>query len=256
MPQRRSKILASIVLTLLLVPDSDACTSAIIGAHRSSTGQVMLWKHRDSSHHGNFMAHCDRGIGFTALFNEGDTLLAEAWAGLNDAGFAVMNTASYNLAPDTATVKDREGLIMAQALSECRTVASFDSLLRALPHPLGVQANFGAIDSTGAGAYFETCDTGFVRYDLHPDSIIIRTNFSLSGTHGPGKGIHRYRAAHHHLDPCPTVSPSFLTDTVSLSHWPYKTYPKTNTHHCILRPSSTASVVLTPSAIHARIPIK
>lgn len=202
------------------------------------------------------MARCDRGIGFTALFNEGDTLLAEAWVGLNDAGFGVMNTASYNLAPDTAALKDREGLIMAKALEQCRTVEAFDSLLRALPRPLGVQANFGAIDAMGNGACFETCDTGFVRFNLHPDSIIIRTNFSMSGTHGPGKGTHRYRAAHHHLASVASIAPQYLTDTVSLSHWPYATYPTTNTHHCILRPSSTASVVLTPITITGRIPIK
>ena len=35
------------------------------------------------------------------FFNAGDSLLHEAWTGFNEAGLAIMNTASYNLAPDT-----------------------------------------------------------------------------------------------------------------------------------------------------------
>ena len=86
--------------------------------------------------------------------------------GNNETGFAVMNTASYNLAPDTAVYKDREGDVMTQALKECRVLADFESLLDRLPRPLGVQANFGAMDATGAAAYYETCDSGFVKFDV------------------------------------------------------------------------------------------
>lgn len=83
-----------------------------------------------------------------ALYNGGDSLLAEAWMGLNDAGFAIMNTASYNLAPDTASVKDREGIVMRLALERCRTLDDFETLLDTLPRPLGVQANFGVLDAS------------------------------------------------------------------------------------------------------------
>ena len=78
----------------------------------------MMWKHRDTGADHNFIQRVEAdtsrpgSIGYVALFNGGDTGLREAWMGMNDAGFAVMNTASYNLAPDTTDYKDREGLVI------------------------------------------------------------------------------------------------------------------------------------------------
>ena len=37
---------------------------------------------------------------------------------MNDAGFAIMNTASYNLKNDTVSVMDKEGAVMAIALGK------------------------------------------------------------------------------------------------------------------------------------------
>jgi hypothetical protein len=160
-------------------------------------------------------------MGYVALFNGGDSLLREAWTGVNEAGFAVMNTASYNLVPDTATLRDCEGLVMARGLRECRSVAAFDSLLRAMPRPLGVEANFGCADASGCAAYFETCDTGFVRYDLaRPDTMIVRTNYSHSGAAGGGYGYIREATAVELLTPMVasrTVTPQALFDSVSCS---------------------------------------
>ena len=236
-------------LLLLSAAVGLACTSAIVGPGRSATGRTLLWKHRDTSHPLNYVARVDRPgrIPFIALFNSEDKLMEEAWVGVNEAGFAVMNTASYNLAPDTARLKDREGIVMAQALGECRTVEQFDSLLRALPRPLGVQANFGAVDSTGAGAYFETADTGFTRFDLRGDSLLIRTNFSTTGLCGLGSGRERYTAACALLGPKEKISPRFLTDTVSTSYWPLKHAPKAgfkDRGQFIPRKSTSASVVI------------
>ena len=88
------------------------CTSAVVGAGATCDGRTLLWKHRDSGHPDNFVGRVeatDSTMAYVALFNAGDTDMKEAWIGFNSAGFAVMNTASYNLAPDTAKVKDREG---------------------------------------------------------------------------------------------------------------------------------------------------
>lgn len=148
----------------------------------------MLWKHRDSGHPDNFVARVeatDSTLAYVALFNGGDTALKEAWIGFNSAGFAVMNTASYNLVPDTAVVKDREGFLMSAALGHCRNIGDFKSFLQ---HEidkgtLGVQANFGVTDAAGNGAYFETYDHGFVEYPLEKDckGVMIRSNYSYSG---------------------------------------------------------------------------
>lgn len=204
-----------------------ACTSALIGPGASASGRPVLWKHRDSGFEQNFIervAATDSTFGYVALFNGGDSLLLEAWTGMNDHGFAVMNTASYNLAPDTARIKDREGIIMTMALRRCSSVTDFATLLDTLPRPLGVQANFGVIDSSGAGAYFETHDHGYTRFDLPQDSLLVRTNFSCSGTCGEGLGRVRYAGALHLL-PRRGITPQLLTDTISRSfykagHWP------------------------------------
>ncbi len=225
-----------------------ACTSAIIGPGATKGGHTLLWKHRDTSHPLNFVERVDRPgrIPFIALFNAGDSALAEAWVGVNEAGFAVMNTASYNLAPDTAKYADREGFIMAEALGRCRSLADFEALLDSLPRPLGVQANFGAIDSTGAGAYYETDDYSYVKYSLRPDSMLIRTNFSLGGQCGPGLGRERYAAACHLLTDRRDIEPLTLTDTVSCSYWPRLTppLPKNDRGQYIPRKSTSASVVI------------
>lgn len=202
-----------------------ACTSALIGAGMTRDGHALLWKHRDSGFERNFVervAPTDSTAGYVALFNGGDSLLLEAWVGVNDRSFAIMNTASYNLAPDTASVKDREGLIMSAALRHCTTVDDFARMLDSLPRPLGVQANFGVVDATGAGAYFETDDRGYVRFDLPGDSLLVRTNFSCSGTCGEGMGRVRYANALHLFAPHMSArdfSPRLLTDTISRSFY-------------------------------------
>ncbi len=202
-----------------------ACTSMIVTARASASGRPLLWKHRDTGADNNFLARVgatDSTYGYVGLFNAGDSLLAEAWMGMNDCGFAIMNTASYNLAPDTAVMKDREGLVMSVALARCRSVADFESLLAELPKPLGVQANFGVIDAYGGAAYFETSDHAWRRYDAGDSAtgVLIRTNHSVSGVQGQGSGYIRYATADslvRHAARVGGITPALLTDTLSRS---------------------------------------
>ena len=205
-----------------------ACTSAIVGAGASASGRMLMWKHRDTGTEHSFVGHVtptegQDGLEYVALFNGGDSLLREAWVGVNEDGFAVMNTASYNLASDTALLRDREGTVMAMALAVCRNVSDFDSLLRVLPRPMGVQANFGAVDAAGRGAYFETCDTGFRRIDLaRPDTMIVRTNYSHTGEKDGGFGYIREASAVHLLEPMVAshrATPQEIFDSVSCSFY-------------------------------------
>ncbi|MDE6311180.1 MAG: hypothetical protein K2L96_05105 [Muribaculaceae bacterium] len=220
----------SLLLPLLAIvaPQSYACTSLVAGCKATASGRPMLWKHRDTGAPSNFLARVESRnpgeLGFVGLFNAGDSLFSEAWAGMNDAGFAIMNTASYNLAPDTTDYVDREAVLMSRALTVCRTVEDFKCLLDTLPKPLGVQANFGVIDAAGGAAYFETYDHGYTRFDAsdEPSDMLIRTNFSLSGKQdGSGSGYIRYDTARHFLDgKCPeSLTPEFLTDSLSCSFY-------------------------------------
>ena len=199
-----------------------ACTSAIVTARMTANGRPLLWKHRDTSDLNNVVERItpDNGFAYIGLFNASDTLRREAWMGCNTEGFAIMNTASYNLKADTVTHMDREGLVMSEALRRCRTVDEFEQLLRTMPKPLGVEANFGVIDAHGGAAYFETCNYTYTRFDV--DSIVVRTNHSKSGRSGEGYGYVReanaqclllpYVAAH-------SITPEVLTERLSRSFY-------------------------------------
>lgn len=199
----------------------------IVSAGASAHGRPMLWKHRDTSCESNFVEKVPataNNYGYVALFNAGDSLLAEAWMGVNDVDFAIMNTASYNLAPDTAKYKDREGFLMTEALKRCKTVNDFERLLVSQPKPLGVQANFGVIDAEGNGAYFETDDYSFKKFDLADaeNGVLIRTNYSFSGKEDAGFGYIRFDNASRLLADkiaSRSLTPADFTETVSRSFY-------------------------------------
>ncbi|MGM9803660.1 MAG: hypothetical protein ACI308_05730 [Muribaculaceae bacterium] len=175
-----------------------ACTSAIISAEKTVNHRPLLWKHRDTGEEDNKVERVPAHKGqfeYVALYNASDSLLNEAWMGYNSQGFAIMNTASYNLKDDTISddCMDKEGIVMALALSKCATVDDFEALLDTLPKPLGVEANFGVIDALGNGAYFETNNYTYTRFDLKdsPNGILVRTNYSYSGRTDEGMGYIR-----------------------------------------------------------------
>ena len=210
-----------IILALAICPvKSEACTSMIISAERSASGRPLLWKHRDTGADNNFLAKVeatDTTAGYVGLFNAGDSLLSEAWMGMNDRGFAIMNTASYNVADLESDLCDREAVIMSRALQVCTTVDDFEHLLDTLPKPLGVQANFGVIDGIGGAAYFETDDRKWVRYNVadSEDGYLIRTNHSISGSGDKGQGYIRYATAAKLAKEIDKFSPSDLTEGFS-----------------------------------------
>ncbi|MDE5552380.1 MAG: hypothetical protein K2I91_04175, partial [Muribaculaceae bacterium] len=206
-----------------------ACTSAVISAGASASGRPLLWKHRDTSTTDNKVEYVpgeDGYYSYVALFNASDRDLAEAWTGMNEVGFAIMNTASYNIKDDNVPDKemDKEGLVMTLALKSCRTIDDFAQLLGSLPRPMGVEANFGVIDASGKGAVFETNNHSYVRYDTSDaeGGVIIRTNYSHSGRPGEGYGYVREANAEHlmsqHIS-AGDITPEFLTETVSRSFY-------------------------------------
>lgn len=206
-----------------------ACTSAIIGADRTAYGRPLLWKHRDTSSIDNkveYVAPNSDGFGYVGLFNAADSLLKECWTGFNSEGFAIMNTASYNIKDDDVPEKDmdKEGLLMTIALRKCRDVDDFQALLDSLPRPLGVEANFGVIDAKGAGAYFEANNDSYVRINVEdaPDHILVRTNYSHQGRPEEGFGYIREANALRHLKPFAEnseITPELFTETISRSFY-------------------------------------
>lgn len=191
------KLLSVIIVYLVGWIPMYPCTSAVVSGRVTPDGRPLLWKHRDASDLNNRIVHFEAEGGkleFVGLVNGVDTMANEVWAGYNTSGFAIMNTASYNLKNDTSSLSDREGVVMKQALGECRTVEDFARLLDSFPRPIGVEANFGVIDALGGAAYFEVNSYEVFRYDVKdsPDGYLLRTNYSVSGRPNEGYGYIRY----------------------------------------------------------------
>ncbi len=178
------------------------CTTAVVSGKFTADGRPLLFKHRDTSALQNkLMYFSDGKFDYIGVVNSADKNGKSVWAGLNSAGFAIMNSASYNLnLHDTTSVKDREGRLMKMALQVCATVDDFEAFLDTLPKPLGVEANFGVIDAKGGAAYFETGNFDFRKFDANdpgtaPFGYIIRTNYSFSRDTDQGYGYIRYENA-------------------------------------------------------------
>ena len=194
------------VFAALSFLSAEACTSAVISGRATKSGRPLLWKHRDTGTEWNHIEHLQgKRFAFTGLVNSNDAERKEVWAGANERGFAIMNTASYNMKPDSLKyLPEREGEVMKQALGECATVAEFEEFLKNMPQPRALETNFGVIDAEGGAAYFEVWDYGYTKYDAndtaqYPNGYIIRSNYSFLGAQDEGMGYIRYQNAEYLL---------------------------------------------------------
>ena len=175
-----------------------ACTSFIISGNATPSGKPMMFKHRDTGELNNRIAHFKGPkYSFIGLVNS-PMLDGEVWAGMNEAGFCIMNTASYNLREDSLKCPmDREGELMYHALGICATLEDFEAWLNSYPQPWGVEANFGVIDAQGGAAYYEMNNHRWIKYDVNEEANGYRvvTNFSFAGRYEDYEGWERYQTA-------------------------------------------------------------
>ena len=175
-----------------------ACTSFIISGSATPTGRPMMFKHRDTGELNNRIAHFKGPkYSFIGLVNS-PKLDGEVWAGMNEVGLCIMNTASYNLREDTLDCPmDREGELMYHVLGNCASLSEFESWLETYPQPWGVEANFGVIDALGGAAYYEMNNHRWIKYDVNqePSGYRVVTNFSFAGRYEEYAGYERYLTA-------------------------------------------------------------
>lgn len=198
-------IIISLTVIAFLTPESKACTSAIISGKLTPDGRPLLWKHRDTDELNNRVDYIARSkevkYAFIAVVNSSSEEEKEAWMGVNEAGFAIINTASSNMHRYDEDSGDQEGAFMYKALASCRTVADFEAMLKSKKHqPRRVETNFGVIDAEGGAAYFETNSYDYTKFDVNdpkvaPKGFLVYTNFSFTGTPDEGSGYIRYSAA-------------------------------------------------------------
>jgi len=197
---KRHLVLGLLIVTSVAI--AEACTVAVLSGKCTRDGRPILWKHRDTGELQNALVTFtgDR-FAFVGLIDATDSLRESVWVGVNAAGFAIMNSASYNLIlKDTVKAKDREGIIMKKALGSCATLLEFEQLLKDLPKPLGVEANFGVIDASGGAAFYEVDNFTFRKLDANDSTVapfgyILHTNFSYTGDPNRGAGHIRYATA-------------------------------------------------------------
>ena len=176
--------------------DAQECTTIVASGGATANGAPLLWKNRDTDTLSNKVVFVDeQPHSYLALVNAEDTAGRIAWAGLNEAGFAVANSVAYNLPQIAGEEEDLEGHMMADALRTCRTIADFERLLdRNANRNLGARANFLVIDAEGGASIFEAHNHGFKRLDAasFPDERIPNTNFARSGAENNGAGYLRF----------------------------------------------------------------
>lgn len=187
---------------------SNACTSIIVSGKVTPDGRPYIFKNRDTHDLDNLAIQIQgpryRFIGIVATK---DTLYKSVWSGHNEVGFAIANTAAYNLngKPEPGKSRpqgdDNDGTLMRKALGTCRTLADFENLLDSIKKqgPIPSNSNFAVLDAEGGVAYYETGNKGYVKYDANdplvaPYGFIVRTNHGMSGERSLDQGVERYLA--------------------------------------------------------------
>lgn len=260
------KILSLLIL-VLFGHLSMACTTAVISGKYTKNGKPLLWKHRDTWAVNNKIMHFKDGkYEYTGLVNSKDKLGKSVWIGFNSTGFSIMNSASYNLNNDTIEQSGLEGRIIKKALQNCATVDEFEQLLKDMPQPSRLEANFGVIDAEGGAAYFELANFHYVKIDANdaavaPSGYVIRTNYSHTGKMGKGGGYIRYVTASKVFDELVKSDKLCATQILqkasrNLSHsltndnlWEYENIPENNDKYVffvdyIPRRGSSSSIII------------
>jgi len=189
-----------LVWSLVLSPLSFSygCTIGAFGPGATVDGRPILWKNRDVTNQDQEMMFF-QGERYKYVTNvyAGDT--ANAWAGYNEVGFAIMNSNSFNIIDRNDGGAD-DGTIMKTALATCATVDDFGRLMDSLDSTSNgrtTPANFGVFDSTGMTAIFEASNLYYVRYNAQDESLglLIRANYSMSGSPSRQTGRERWERA-------------------------------------------------------------
>ena len=140
---------------------SNACTSIIVSGKVTPDGRPYIFKNRDTHDLDNLAIQIQgpryRFIGIVATK---DTLYKSVWSGHNEVGFAIANTAAYNLNDEPEPGKprpqgdDNDGILMRKALGTCRTLGDFEHLLDSIKAQGPIPSNSNIV--TGQAR----CDAG------------------------------------------------------------------------------------------------
>lgn len=200
-------IVAAVMLTAAFTTTGVACTSFIVSAKASKSGRPMIFKNRDTGNLDNCIVEQQgEKYKYVAVVSASDTKPQDVWSGHNEAGFAIINTAAYNLNGDITFAEDDEhdGIVMRRALEVCASLADFEHLLDTIK-TRNVNSNYGVIDAHGGCAYYETGLKQWKKFDANDPNIapygyLVRTNHGYSGDRSMDLGTERYLAMSRYME--------------------------------------------------------
>ncbi len=179
------------VLTLGFIPAqplavNPECTIGVAAGKATADGRPLIWKTRDyiSSPDNEVKYNSSYNYKFISVNNAGGSY---AWMGVNEKGYAIVNSMSSDLPDSVNDGGPSNGEIMRNCLGNCATVADFEAyLISTNSSGRDSKCNFGVIDSTGAAAIFETSGYQYWKFDANDTNLtksgyVIRTNFSVTG---------------------------------------------------------------------------
>ena len=178
--------------------------------------------------------------------------------------FDALNRVILKLPKKASEMQDLEGLIMADALRTCETVADFENYIKKnLGQALGSWANFGVIDAHGNAMIFEVHNNGYEKLNAAdaPKKYLSNTNFSRSGKQGKGAGYLRFERATALFKEIPVkkITHQYIFQKISrdfghplLKHPTLKELEKCSikepvwvySRDCINRPSSASAIII------------
>ena len=159
------------------------CTIAVISGDITPDGRPILWKNRDVSNADQEFVYDNIGryAHVTNIYNGGTT---KAWGGVNETGFGIMNSDTYNNGSNRRSGPD-DGFVMKWGLKWCRTIDDFEAFLDST-NVTGRRSchNYGVCDAYGGCAIFETSNNSYVRFDASddPNGFLVRANYAYSGS--------------------------------------------------------------------------
>jgi hypothetical protein len=178
------------------------CTVAVVSGKVTHDNRPLMWKNRDTPDFpdNKILFFKGKRYNFIAMVNALEEKPESVWAGINNAGLAIMNSSSKDLVTDENDLSDN-GRIMKIALGTCADVSDFENLLQRTNGRRRVGANYGVIDAKGSACLFETESFSFTKFDANdphiaPQGYIIRTNHAFTApVQDTGAGYIRFERA-------------------------------------------------------------
>ncbi len=222
------KFASTIAAVFVIVSMAAGCTIAVFAPEATEYGRPMLWKNRDVPNYRQQYIFVEEEHSFIGITYQG--VYDQVYGGVNDAGFGIVNTDTYNHGPNTGRGLS-DGQVMYLALAKCESIWDFFALLDSLlaDSSAGLRSThcYGIIDQYGNAGVVEANCESYVYFSANsmPDHYLVRTNFAISGSSSARVGYERYMRARALYDTLLPVSVSDIwtvaSDLVSPGLNPY-----------------------------------